>query len=41
MRKNNFGKKYANYAQAVLNKEEILIEIQEKNKVLNEKTTKK
>ena len=41
MRKNNFGKKYANYAKALFNKEEILKEIQGKNKEQNTKTTPK
>jgi len=27
MRKNNFGKNYANYGKAVLNKEDILTEV--------------
>jgi len=41
MRKNNFCKKYANYAKALFNKEEILKEIQGKNKEQNIKTTLK
>ena len=32
MRKNNFCKKYANYAKALFNKEEILKEIQGKKR---------
>ena len=41
MRKNNFCKKYANYAKVLFNKEEILKEIQGKNKEQNTKTTLK